>query len=130
MILTTFPELLQFAFISYGLTFMLKDALLFHRLRSFLMGTPPAEAEEGSEEPEDKRNRAQHFFTELFACSFCVGTWSGIFLALWALRAQEASEFGMRELSLIFSWALMSAVVGFVGDLLTRWLEQAVSFDG
>jgi hypothetical protein len=138
MFVLTFAELLQFVLASYGLTFMLKDALLFRRFREWLTGDSREAAHAANlaevledldgAEPETEtepfgKTWLENFLSDLFRCSFCVGTWSGIFLALWALRAQGDPTFDTASVGLVMSWALMSAVVGFVGDLVTQILE-------
>jgi len=145
-------QLACFILISYGLTFMLKDALLFKGLRAFLKGDrrllkwarAKYDKQDSSDQPDEEyvddfdeylalvvdefeRSRRERFFDELLGCSFCVGTWSGIFLAFWGVRAHEVTLHSVEGLGLLASFALMSAVIGFVGDPATQWLEEQVS---
>jgi len=102
----TMDNFLFFTCVAYGLTFMIKDALLFKFIR------------------EPLREKSD-FFAQLFSCSFCVGTWSGILLAL-----ADAQFKGVWDLQIVgytvVKWALAAATVSFVLDLLTQKLEQSL----
>ncbi|MAG27827.1 hypothetical protein CMI47_20040 [Candidatus Pacearchaeota archaeon] len=102
----TMNDFLFFTCVAYGLTFMIKDALLFKFVR------------------EPLRERSE-FFSSLFSCSFCVGTWSGILLALADAQFQGSWDPKIVGYTVI-KWALAAATVSFVLDLLTQKLEQSL----
>jgi len=107
-----------YACTSYALTFNMQFAELWNFPRELLRGGPKEETERGF---------FQRWMFLLFDCSFCLGTWSGILLALGALGVLEALQVPWASVPVVAVAfvgvsALTSATVGFFGYLLTQKL--------
>jgi hypothetical protein len=106
-----------FCMVSFSLTFMIKDSKIFSPIRKWLSRKSKCDSCEG--ETESLRSL---FFSKLFECSFCTGTWVGLALsAVIAGLNPPANELAILEIVIIYS--MLSAFSSYVLDLLTQKLE-------
>lgn len=122
----TVGMVLAYCLVSYGLTFMLQYATLWRVPRDWLRGGPH-EGEGGP--PAADRLPVRRFFHALFDCPFCVGTWSGIILALVgtavAQGVQGAPVWMSEPLPVVAAacaCGLASATIGLLADLAVQRL--------
>jgi hypothetical protein len=114
-------SLLIFPIVSFGLTFLIKDSKIFSPIRKWL--TPSHKCSKC--ESEEERGVISSFFYKLFQCSFCVGTWVGLFLGGLII----ASSWPMNWLEVftkLVIYSMLSATASYVIDLLTQKLETWV----
>lgn len=106
-----------FCLVSFSLTFMIKDSKVFSPLRKWLSKKP--KCSECEAESETLRSL---FFSKLFQCSFCTGTWVGLALSgIIAGLNPPANQLAILEIVIIYS--MLSAFSSYVLDLLTQKLE-------
>ncbi len=114
MELTSIPV---FCLVSFSLTFMIKDSKFFSPLRNWLSGRPKCLHCE--KEVDSFRST---FFSKLFQCSFCTGTWVGLGLSSIIIGlGPSLNHLAILEVVIIYS--MLSAFSSYILDLLTQKLE-------
>ena len=111
-----------FCITSFGLTFLVKDSKIFAGARRWL--TTSYVCTDCNKEPQ--RGLLAGFFHKLFQCTFCVGTWTGLFLGTliiiskWPLNWLDVCGY-------LIIYSMLSATASYIIDLFTQKLEQWVS---
>ena len=114
-------SLIIFPIVSFGLTFLIKDSKIFSPVRKWLTSSHKC----SKCDSEEERGAVSRFFYRLFQCSFCVGTWVGLFLG--ALIVSQLWPLNWLEVVVrLVIYSMLSAVSSYVLDLLTQKLESWV----
>lgn len=114
-------SLIVFPIVSFGLTFLVKDSKIFSPIRRWLTSSRKCSKCESQEE----RGAVSEFFYKLFQCSFCVGTWVGLFLGLLIVGAHWPMNW-LEVLTRLVIYSMLSATASYIIDLLTQKLETWV----